>query len=109
MKYPNGISQEIGTSEVQQDTSRSVSNNDQVSQTDANASRVELENPATGNSGGLEPATCTTTDVYPTGLEPATPVPKLPIHDVYIGGARHKTTEEDLRAFLVLHQTGFNQ
>ena len=99
MKSPNAISQEIGTSEVQQDTSRSVSNNDQVSQTDANANRVELENPATGNSGGLEPAT--TTDVYPTGLEPATPVPKLPIHDVYIGGARPTTTEEDLRAFLV--------
>ena len=76
-------------------------NNDQVSQTDANANRVELENPATANSGVLEPATCTTTDVYPTGLEPATPVLKLPIHDVYIGGARPTSTEEDLRAFVV--------
>ena len=99
MKSPNATSQEIGTSEVQQDTSRSVSNIDQVSQTDANANKIELENPAAGNSGGLEPAP--TTDVYPTGLEPATPVPKLPIHDVYIGGARPTTTEEDLRAFLV--------
>ena len=99
MKSPNATSQEIGTSEVQQDASRSVSNIDQVSQTDANANKIELENPAAGNSGGLEPAT--TTDVYPTGLEPATPVPKLPIHDVYIGGARPTTTEEDLRAFLV--------
>ena len=56
MKSPNATSQEIGTSEVQQDTSRSVSNIDQVSQTDANANRVEL---AAGNSGGLEPATTT--------------------------------------------------
>ena len=36
-----------------------------------------------------------------TGFEPAITRPKLPIHDVYIGGATPTTTEDDLRVYLL--------
>ena len=36
-----------------------------------------------------------------TGFEPAITRPKLPIHDVYIGGASPTTTEDDLRVYLL--------
>ena len=36
-----------------------------------------------------------------TGFEPAITRPKLPIHDVYIGGATPMTTEDDLRVYLL--------
>ena len=36
-----------------------------------------------------------------TGIEPAITRPKLPIHDVYIGGATPTTTEDDLRVYLL--------
>ena len=36
-----------------------------------------------------------------TGLEPAFTMPKLPIHDVYIGGTNPTTTEDNLNKYLI--------
>ena len=36
-----------------------------------------------------------------TGLEPAFTMPKLPIHDVYIGGTNLTTTEDNLNKYLI--------
>ena len=36
-----------------------------------------------------------------TGLEPASSRPIMPVHDVYIGGAKPTTTNDDLRTYLL--------
>ena len=36
-----------------------------------------------------------------TGLDPASSRPIMPVHDVYIGGAKPTTTNDDLRIYLL--------
>ena len=36
-----------------------------------------------------------------TGLEPASSRPIMPVHDVYIGGAKATLTNDDLRTYLL--------